>query len=58
MLTLTKKTFLKNGFNLDRLYPIQAAISKYKNQQSLNAIVGNMRKLDHWNSHLKYTSLD
>lgn len=47
MLTLTKKTFLKNDFNLDRLYPIQAAISKYKNQQSLNAIVGNMRKLDH-----------
>ena len=41
LLTVTNKNFPKektNGFNLDLLDPAEAAILKYKNHPSLNAI--------------------
>ena len=37
---------------------MEAAISKYKNCSSLNAIRGKMSKLDNPNFHFEYKSLD
>ena len=61
LLNLANKIFHKtkvSGFNLNLLDPIEAAFSKYKNHPSLNAIKGNMSKLDNSNCHLEYRSLD
>ena len=59
--TLTNKYFHKkktNGFNLNLLAPIEDAISKYKNHSSLNAIKGNISKLDNPNFHFEYVTLN
>ena len=61
LLTLTNKNFHKrktNGFNLNLLDPIEAAISKYKNHPTFNSIRGKMSKLDNPNFYFEYTSLD
>ena len=45
---LTNKNFpkeIKNGFNLNILDPVEAAILKYKNHPSLIAIRGKISKL-------------
>ena len=48
LLTITNKNFPKktNGFNLNLLDPVEAAILKHKNHLSLNAIRGKISKLD------------
>ena len=43
---------------LNLLDPAEAAILKYKNHPSLNAIRGKISKLDNANSYFKYTSID
>ena len=47
-----------SGFNLNLLDPIEAAFSKYKNHPSLNAVKGNLSKLDNSNCHFEYRSWD
>ena len=47
-----------SGFNLNLLDPIEAAFSKYKNHPSLNAVKGNLSKLDNSNCLFEYRSLD
>ena len=61
LLAITNKNFPKevtNGFNLILLDPIEAAILKYKNHPSLNAIRGKISKLDNPNFYSEYTSFD
>ena len=61
LLTVTNKNFPKeitNGFNLNFLDPVEAAILKYKNHPSLNAIRGKISKLDNPNFYLEYTSFN
>ena len=58
---MTNKNVLKkqtNGFNLKLSDPIEAAISKYKNNLSLNVIQRNLSKFDNLNFHLEYKSQD
>ena len=47
-----------NCFNLNLLDPIEAAVWKYRNNLSLNALRGNMSKLHNPNFHFEYTLLD
>ena len=61
LLTLTNKNFPRkkaNGFNLNLLDLIEAVILKYKTHPSLNAIRGNMSKLDNPIFSRKHTFLD
>ena len=61
LLILTNKNYTKkktNGFNLDLLDTKEAAISKYKDHSSLDAIKGNMSKLDNPIFSFEYTSLN
>ena len=61
LLTLTNKNFPKrkvNGFYINLLDPIEAAISKYKNHPSLNAIRGKVSILDNPKFDFNYTFLD
>ena len=59
LLTLTNKNFPKkkaNGFNLNLLDPIEAAISKFTNDPSLDAIRSKKSKLD--NRHFRQDILN
>ena len=61
LLTVTNKNFSKeitNGFNLNLLDPVEAAILKDKNNPSLNAIRGKISKLDNPNFYFEYTSFN
>ena len=61
LLTVTNKNYPKeitNSFNLNLLDPVEAAILKYKNHPSLNAIRGKISKLDNPNFYFEYTSFD
>ena len=53
--SLGKKT---NGYNWNLLNLVEAAISKYKDHPSLNAIRGKMSELDNPNFPFEFTSLD
>ena len=59
LLTVTNKNYPKeiaNSVNLNLLDPVEAAILKFKNHPSLNAIRGKISKLD--NPNFEYTSCD
>ena len=59
--TVTNKSFPKekaNGFNLNILDPVEAAILKHMNHSTLIAIRGKISKLDNPNSSFKYASFD
>ena len=47
-----------NGFNLNLLDLVEAAILTNKNHLSLNAITGKISKLDNPNFYFEYTSSD
>ena len=61
LLTVTNKNYSKeiaNSVNLNLLHPVEAAILKFKNHPSLNAIRGKMLKLDNPKFYFEYTSFD
>ena len=61
LLTVTNKNIFKeitNGFNLNLLDPVEAAILKYKSHPSLNAIRGKISELVNPNFCFEYTSID
>ena len=61
LLTVTNKNYLKeiaNSVNLNLLDPVEAAILKFKNHPSLNAIRGKISKLDNPNFYFEYKSFD
>ena len=61
LLTVTNKNFPKetaNSVNLNLLDPVEAAILKYKNHPSLNAIRDKISKLDNPKFYFEYTSFD
>ena len=61
LLTVTNKNYPKeipNSVNLNLLDPVEAAILKFKNHLSLNAIRGKMSKLDNPKFYFEYTSFD
>ena len=61
LLTVTNKKYPKeiaNSVNLNLLDPLEAAILKFKNYPSLNAIRGKISNLDNPNFYFEYTSFD
>ena len=59
LLTVTNKNYPKeiaNSVNLNLLDPVEAAILKFKNHPSLNAISGKISKLDIPNFYFEYKS--
>ena len=61
LLTVTNKNYPKdiaNSVNLNLLDPAEAAILKFKNHPSLNAIRDKISKLDNPNFYFEYTSFD
>ena len=61
LLTVTNKNYPKetaNSVNLNLLDPVEAAILKFKNHPSLNAIRDKMSKLDNPKFYFQYTSFD
>ena len=61
LLTVTSKNYPKeiaNSVNLNLLDPVEAAILKFKNHPSLNAIRGKISNLDNPKFYLEYISFD